>query len=147
MTVATTSPITLDGNTAVFDDGKGHVVRANAEDVRKLYHVFSGITVSVTDEDATVQKWWLVELEKTIIVIPEELTTMIYSLLSAWKGHLKTSQKGYGAVCDATPLSWRAMWLGFLPLARTKFAIFPREAFGKLRQWKVMEPLEVDDYV
>lgn len=129
-------PIALDGNTAIFNDGKGRVVRVNVADVHQLYYVHSGTDLYANDE-----QWWLIELEKTIIVVPDDVDTNIGLLLETWKKHIDVNQKGHVAVCEVPPLSWRALPFGFLPSTTMKLSIFPREKLRKLDGWKVVEPL------
>jgi len=133
--------MTLDGNALIFDDKAGLALRIPLSTMSKLYHVRSGSDIYANDEE-----FWVLESKMVLVVIPDDETNVIRTLLQAWRTQVGANTNAYEAVCALPPSSWRIKRLRFLPSTKMKFSVFSLERLRSLEGWRVLGPLAFDLY-
>lgn len=126
----------MENETAVFNDGRGYVVRAMPEQLHAVYFVYSGWDVWATD-----QEFWIVELDNALIIVSDEDREIIQGFLTAWKQEIIGKSKGFEAACGLPPMKYRKKFFGFLPRIQVRFTITSPDRLHDFPAWNVTGPL------
>lgn len=133
--------ITMEGKTAIFNDGRGRIVRAVPDQLRTAFHVHSGTALWANDEE-----FWILEFDKALVIVPDNEENFIYELSPAWKKNMVANNKGLQAGCEIPPVKYRKKLLGFLPCVAMKFTITTPDKLSDFDGWQILGPLDYEAY-
>jgi hypothetical protein len=105
-----------DGKIARFEHDGVFIGDANIDNVDRLYEVTIGNTLESNDG-----RYWVVALEKSAIVVPDDTEGFEAVILPAWKPALLSSGRFTEIQESDVPNPWRKRFL-FIPLLKPRLA-------------------------
>jgi hypothetical protein len=132
--------VEVNGLRARFLQDRHLIVELEASDVVRCYHAAFG---SVTDSND--HEFWILELERQLLVVPEDTAGFLTALLPAWHQHWESSQRIFKIRCDQPPLAWVQRTF-FIPTLNVQLALQEKDSMPQPSgTWIVTGPFSLQE--